>query len=144
MFGILFIVFVVMPICLCAENKGISLGYGFGLFSEPGRIGAIEEGNYDYIQFAYLYEKPLSECAAIVIEPFAAYVNRPVEGVDVGFTVSMRHYFQKSGSNGFFLTLGGGSAYTSVNFKEQGTHLLFILQAGIGFRWKEYFVENLV
>jgi hypothetical protein len=29
-----------------------------------------------------------------------------------------------------------------VDFKEQGTHLLFILQAGIGFQWKKFFIEN--
>ncbi len=140
--GILFILFIAAPICLYAQSNWISLGYGFALFSEPGEIGKIEEGSYDYVQFAYAHERALSERLGVLIEPFVAYVVRPVQGVDVGFTVSLKHSFKQRGDNGFFLPLGGGSAYTSVNFKEQGTHLLFILQAGIGYRWKEFFIEN--
>lgn len=140
--GILFVTFVMAPFSLYGQSNGASLGYGFGLFSEPGKIGEIEEGSYDYLQLAYVHEKALSERLMLLIEPFVAFVNRPVEGVDAGLTVSLRHSFRKGGGNGFFLTLGGGSAYTSVNFKEQGTHLLFILQGGIGYRWKEFFVEN--
>ncbi len=35
-------------------------------------------------------------------------------------------------------------AYTSIGFKEQGTHLLFILQGGVGYRYKSFFVEDRV
>ncbi|MGD9576956.1 MAG: acyloxyacyl hydrolase [Syntrophorhabdus sp.] len=40
------------------------------------------------------------------------------------------------------MNLGGGSAYTSINFKEQGTHFLFILHAGLGYKWNDFFGEN--
>lgn len=140
--GILFVTLVMAPLSLYGQSNGVLIGYGFGLFSEPGKIGEIEEGSYDYVQLAYVHEKALSERLGLLIEPSVALVSRPVQGVDVALTVSLRHSFRKGGGSGFFLTLGGGSAYTSVNLKEQGTHLLFILQGGIGYRWKEFFVEN--
>ena len=42
------------------------------------------------------------------------------------------------------MTAGPGMAYTTVGFQEQGTHLLFILQGGVGYRYKNFFVEDMI
>lgn len=57
-------------------------------------------------------------------------------------TLSLKYNFFEKGRNGPYVTLGGGAAYSSINFEEQGTHLLFIIQGGIGFKWKDFFIEN--
>lgn len=123
-------------------EHAVSLGYGFALWSNGQKAGRIEDGHYDFFQAAYLYERPLSERWAVLVEPFVAYVNRPVDGVDVGFNLGLKVYPLTKNHSGFFCTIGTGSAYTSVNFKEQGTHLLFILQASIGYRYQDFFIEN--
>jgi hypothetical protein len=123
-------------------DNAFSVGYGFALWNNGQTAGKIEEGNYDFFQAAYLYEHPLSPRWALLVEPFAAYVNRPVDGVDVGFNLGVKVYPFSTDHQGFFFTAGTGSAYTSVNFKEQGTHLLFILQASIGYRYQDFFIEN--
>jgi len=124
------------------ETKGVSIGYGFGLLSSHNGIGQIEEGHYDFVHIAYLYERSLSEVLALRIEPFASYTIAPHEGIDAGITLSLKYNFHKKGQNGFFLNVGGGPAYTSINFKEQGTHFLFILHSGFGYKWKDFFVES--
>ena len=40
------------------------------------------------------------------------------------------------------MTAGVGVAYTTIAFEEQGTHFLFILQAGLGLRYENFFIEN--
>jgi hypothetical protein len=123
-------------------QHALSVGYGFALFSNGRSAGQIEEGNYDFFQVAYLYERPLSARWMLLVEPFVAYVNRPVEGVDVGCNLGLKVYPFAQDRSGFFFTMGTGAAYTSVDFAEQGTHLLFILQASVGYRYKNFFIED--
>jgi hypothetical protein len=33
-------------------------------------------------------------------------------------------------------------AYTTIGFKEQGTRLLFILEGGVGYKFKNFYVED--
>jgi hypothetical protein len=123
-------------------EQALSIGYGFSLFSNGKDSGKIEDGNYDFFQAAYLYEKPLSVRWMLLVEPFAAYINRPVEGVDVGLNLGLKVYPFTQHRSGFFFTMGTGAAYTSVKFAEQGTHLLFILQGSVGYRYRNFFIED--
>ncbi|HAR97128.1 MAG TPA: hypothetical protein DCR97_14375 [Deltaproteobacteria bacterium] len=43
---------------------------------------------------------------------------------------------------GLYLGPQIGVAYTTIKFEEQGTHLLFLLEATLGFRYEGLFVEN--
>lgn len=136
-------VIILFSVTSLAQDRGsLTLGYGFAVLSENSNTGKIEEGNYDFVQLSYIFERPLTEKLAFLVEPFAAYVNRPHSGVEGGIVLSGKYYFREKQRNGFYLTLGAGGAYTSINFEEQGTHGLFILQGGIGFKWKEFFIEN--
>lgn len=140
-------------IVLCAgpvrgfcEDYGFSLGYGFAAFNKDRSAGKVEGGkSYTFIQAVFLYEKPLSQKElALVVEPFASYVDKPNSGTDVGFDLGLKYYpFQtQTQKGGLYLTAGPGMAYTSVGFQEQGTHLLFIVQGGVGYRYKNVFIED--
>jgi hypothetical protein len=134
---------LLLPCHGSAQNtSGISIGYGFGLLSSHKVIGHIEEGHYNFVHISYQYQRSLNEVLSLLIEPFSSYTFTPQEGIDFGITLSLKYNFYKKKQNGFFLTIGGGSTYTSINFKEQGTHLLFILHSGLGYKWKNFFVEN--
>jgi hypothetical protein len=127
-----------------AVDSGLWLSYGFGALNVHKRIGRIEGGrNYDFFQLGYIWERPCHfRQLALVFEPFAAYVNRPDEGVDVGLNASLKFYFLRDTNQGPYITAGTGMAYTTTGFKEQGTHLLFMLQMGLGFRYKQFFIED--
>lgn len=118
------------------------MGYGFALFNGSSAIGHIKDGHYNFVNIAYQYERPLNKTLGILAEPFASYTIDPKKGVDGGVTLSLRYHFANQDGQGFFLTFGGGAAYTSINFKEQGTHLLYIIHGGLGYRWHTFFVEN--
>ncbi|MBP1730954.1 MAG: hypothetical protein H6Q55_1383 [Deltaproteobacteria bacterium] len=133
---------VVLSFPAWSAEHALSVGYGFALWSSDSGIGKIEEGDYTFMQAAYTYEHPLSARWLVLVEPFIAYVNRPVNGVDVGFNLGLKVYPFTEDRSGFFFGMGTGAAYTSVDFVEQGTHLLFILQGSFGYRYKNYFIEN--
>jgi hypothetical protein len=126
------------------SEHGLSVGYGLAAFMAEKHPGRVEGSSYyDFIRVTYLYEKPISgKKLALAIEPFASYVNRPTEGADGGFTLGIKYYPFRTGTGGFYVTGGPGIAYTSIGFKEQGTHLLFIVQGGFGYRYKDLFIEN--
>lgn len=146
--GILTIVAVVMvlsyPLYSAGDDNALMAGYGFGMFNLSPKYGKLrgDNGNYYFYQLAYAREKTLVKDFYLLMEPFAAYVNDPQSGLDVGMMLSLKYYFNKDTRNGFFVTLGTGAAYTTIRFEEQGAHLLFILQGGIGYRWNNYFIEN--
>ena len=141
---VLFLSFVFIPLFGHAKNNNISVGYGFGAFNSSKGIGKLRgtNGNYDFLQLAYSREKSLSSRISLLLEPFLAYVNRPTDGLDLGMIVGLRFYLNKDTKKGLFGTLATGASYTTVWFREQGTHLLFMLQGGIGYKWNKYFVEN--
>jgi hypothetical protein len=125
-----------------AGDQGLSFGYGFAALNKHTSTGRIEGGkNYDFIQASYLYEKPIWEKVSFLVEPFAAYINRPESGADVGFNLLLRWYPASVDRIGLFFDAGGGIAYTSIAFKEQGTHLLGILAGGVGYRYNAFFTE---
>lgn len=132
--------YIVVPNC-SAENA-VSLGYGFGFWNGSG-FGQLEKGRlYDYAALSYLNEKPLVECISVIFEPFVKVVNRPVVGIDLGFSFSARGYLPDLGpGNRFHLTAGAGAAYTSLNFQELETHGLFVLLGRVGYRTEQIFVE---
>ena len=126
-----------------AGNQAISAGYGYGVLNEHKSTGRIEGGkNYDFFQLTYLYESPYREKTSFLFEPFAAFINRPNSGLDVGMDVLFRYYPFIERRGGLFLDIGAGAAYTSVAFHEQRTHLLGILIGGIGFRYNNFFVTD--
>ena len=135
--------FFVSPVCVArADQQTIFVGYGIGIFNNNQQIGHLWHNDYyDFTQISYGYEKTLSGKFNLIVEPFAAIVNRPVSGVDAGFTVGGRYYFGEKNHRGLFTTVSGGGAYTSVKFEEQGTHDLFILAGGLGYKWEKLFVD---
>jgi len=140
---------VAAVLCCCSMNawcadSGFSIGYGIAAFNREKPFGDVEgDRPYDFIQATYIYEKPFSpKELALLIEPFASYVVKPADGVDLGLDLGLKYYPFNIDRRGFYLTAGPGMAYTSIGFKEQGTHLLFILQGGVGYRYKSLFIED--
>jgi hypothetical protein len=141
---ILILGFLIFPFTGHADQQGFSVGYGFGLLNKSMEFGRLRgtNGYYDFAQFTYAYEKNLAGTVNLLLEPFLAVINRPDNGLDTGLGVSGKYYFGKKNHEGLFLTLGTGASYTTVAFQEQGTHLLFILQGGIGYQWQHFYIEN--
>ena len=140
---------LLMVICLSClfahalAEQSVSVGYGFGLLNQHGRSMQLEGGDtYDFIQAMYSYERPVIQRFSVLVEPFVAFVNRPTDGFDGGFYASGRYYIIDSSPTRLYFSLGVGLAYTSIDFKEQGTHLLFALQGSIGIVYKGFFLEN--
>lgn len=129
----------------CADHW-FSLGYGIGAFNKERSFGKVEgDRPYSFIQATYIYEKPFSaKELAFLFEPFTAYVAKPTGGLDMGLDIGLKYYPFRTDNGGFYLTAGPGLAYTTVGFKEQGTHLLFIVQGGVGYRYKSFFIEDRV
>lgn len=132
-----------IPFQAFSANESISVGYGFGLFNHSG--GKLEDGkHYNFVQVAFSTEKALSKDKKfnLLLEPFAAYVIDPNSGADFGVNVAVRYYFGSKEYEGFYVTAGSGLAYTTIGFKEQGTHLLFTLHGGVGYKYKNFFIED--
>jgi Lipid A 3-O-deacylase (PagL) len=127
---------------LQAAENALSVGYGFALFSSGHRTGHISEGNYNFTQVSYSYERPISQKWLIEAGPFLAYDMNPTEGIDVGVNLNIKVYPFSRDRSGFFFTAGTGGAYSSIAFAEQGKHAFFILQGGIGYRYKSFFIED--
>ena len=132
------------PFCCDSDDNAITASYGFGIFNRDADFGKLrgQDQQYYFYQLAYSREKTLARSLCLLAEPFVAYVSYPNSGLDAGMTASLKYYFGKDYKNSFFATLGAGAAYTTIKFEEQGTHFLFILQGGIGYRWNKYFIEN--
>jgi hypothetical protein len=124
-----------------AENN-FSVGYGFALWSEKHSIGNIAEGPYNFVQAAYSYEMPISQKWLIQAGPYLAYVMNPTEGVDVGVNLGLKIYPFTQDRSGFFFTLGTGGSYSTIAYTEQATHAFFILQGSIGYRYKNFYIED--
>ena len=138
-----FILFLLLPFNAFAQNKGLSIGYGFGLFNPHQETGKVEDDrSYDFLQLSFFHETQIIKNGFFVLEPAIAYVHKPEDGLDIGFNFLFKYYLAKGKSGSFYLDLGIGAAYTTIDFKEQGTHLLFSPQGGFGFRWDRFFIEN--
>jgi len=140
---LLFLLLFLLPVPALAQTHGLSLGYGFGVLNPHQEFGKVQDDrSYNFLYLSYLHEKSLFEKAFLVIEPFISYVHQPEDGLDLGFNLLFRYYLKVSDQSRLFGNLGIGAAYTSVDFKEQGSHFLFSPQVGIGFRWGRFFIEN--
>jgi hypothetical protein len=139
----LLILSLALPPAAVRAEHAATVGYGFGFLNPNKRTLHIEGGRlYDFFQATYLYERPCHyPKVAILFEPFVAYINRPTDGVDFGFNSGIKWY-PFNPAQGLYLSPQVGMAYTTIGFKEQGTHLLFILQAAVGYRHGNLFVEN--
>ncbi len=145
-------------VCLCAivvsllfisggtvrGENAFSLGYGFAAWNQGKSTGNIEGGKrYNFEQAKYLYERPILWTGlALMVEPFASYVSNPNAGTDFGVGVGFKYYPFQTHKDGFYLMGGSGMAYSTIGFQEQGTHLFFIGQGGIGYRSGRFFIEN--
>ena len=138
--------FVTGPMSGWCADQGFSLGYGMAAFNKDRSFGKLEgDKPYNFIQATYIYEKPLSaKELAFLIEPFAAYVAQTYRWGRCGPRPGTQILSLQHGPTGLLRDRRPGMAYTSVGFQEQGTHLLFILQGGVGYRYKSFFVEDSV
>jgi hypothetical protein len=133
---------LLVPASAYALENALSFGYGFGFLNTHQHAGKIEDDRpYDFFQVAYSREMHLAQRFFLVLEPFLAYDRRP-HGLDFGFGVLFRYFVPLFGGNSLFLDLGGGGAFTTVEFKEQGTNAVFLLQSGVGWRWNRFFIED--
>jgi hypothetical protein len=131
------------PFPAIADQQAISFGYGLAALNKSSDLGHLMEGDYyDFAQITYSYEKALSGKFNLVVEPFVGIVNRPTSGLDIGVAIGGRYYFGEKNYQGLFATISAGGVYTTVDFEEQGTHGLFVLQGGIGYKWEKLFVEG--
>jgi hypothetical protein len=126
----------------CLAENAVSLGYGFGMWNGSG-TGHIEgRRSYNYATFSYMHEKALTDKIAFVLEPFLNVVNKPDTGLDLGGNLHLKSYVAELSKRRRVYVIGGaGAAYTTIGFKEQGTHGLFNLQGGIGYRHDPVFVD---
>ena len=140
---VLFILLLLPRPGFCDQHN-LAIGYGFGELNKNTEFGRLrgDNGYYDFAVLTYGYEKQMAGTLNLLIEPFAAFINRPATGLDGGMGIGGRYYFGANNHTGFFVTAATGPAYTSVAFCEQGTHFLFMLQGGIGYKWKTFSVEN--
>lgn len=129
---------------LAIAEQSLSVGYGFAylnLYHNPGYIQGSKQ--YDFFQVAYDYEKQVwLKNLAVLGEPWAAYINRPADGADVGFNLGIKYYVPINERWKPYFVAAAGIAYTTTGFKEQGTHLLFTPQAGFGLRYRNFFIED--
>lgn len=130
-----------------SADHGFSLGYGLALLNIHKHSGRIEGGRYyDFFQATYLYERPCRDYRqlALFVEPFAAYINRPDDGVDVGLYVGLKWYPMDHRNKGLFVIGGTGAAYTTIKLKEQGSHADFTLEIGVGYRFGRFYVQDML
>jgi hypothetical protein len=140
---LLFLMLILLPVTAFGQTNALSLGYGFGVLNPHQEFGKVQDDrSYNFLYLSYLREESLFEKAFLVIEPFLSYVHKPEDGLDLGFNLLFRYYLKVGDQSRLFGNLGIGAAYTSVDFKEQGTHFLFSPQVGIGFRWGRYSLET--
>ena len=139
--AVFFLSFV--PCAVFADQQTISVGYGMATLNNSGKIGHLDSGDYyDFALITYGYEKTISGKFNLALEPYVAVINRPDTGLDVGATLGGRYYFGEKNHRGFFATVSAGGVYTTVKFEEQGTHAMFVLQGGVGYKWEKLFVEG--
>ena len=134
---------VALPLTCYGQSNGLLIGGGFGFLNGDQPVGKIGgHRDYYFAQIAYFHEFHLLWNGFLHVEPFLAYIGQPNDGIDAGLNVLLRYYLPVSARNSFFFDFGTGAAYTSIRFKEQGTHWLFMVQGGFGFKWKNFFIED--
>ncbi len=133
---------VLLPASAFSQENALSLGYGYGFLNPHQHAGMVEDDRpYNFFQIAYSRDIHLMQRLFLVLEPYLNYDREP-NGLDLGLNVLFRYYVPVFREHSLFLSVGGGGAYTTVDFKEQSTHAVFILQGGIGWKWKRFFIED--
>ncbi len=131
-----------LPTSVFSQENALSLGYGYGFLNPHQHAGKVEDDRpYNFFQLAYSRDIRLIQRLFLVLEPFLNYDHQP-NGLDFGLNVLFRYYVPVFHENSLFFDVGGGAAYTTVDFKEQPTHAVFILSAGVGWKWKRFFIED--
>jgi hypothetical protein len=140
---LLFISCLLLPLAVSAMNQGLMVGFGTAMFNPKHAEGRLEDGKYNFIQLAFVTEYPLwKKSMNFYLEPFLSFVNRPNDGVEGGMGTGIKYFFSGHEYRGFYGTVGTGLSYSTIKFREQGTHTHFILSAGLGYRWKSFFLED--
>ncbi len=136
------VLWLLVPAHVCPAENAVAVGYGMGMWNGWG-TGNIESGRpYEYVMFSYIREKTLTDRFALALEPFLNAVSRPDNGVDVGITFQLKTYLiELAKRSRVYAIVGAGAAYTTVGFKQQGTHGLFILQGGAGYQYQRVFSD---
>jgi hypothetical protein len=141
--AVLSLCFVLLPVITYAQQNSLAIGYGFGAFNDKAPPKLQSDDYYRYIHIVYGYERQMfSPHIQLLLEPYVDYVMKPHDGLDVGLGVSLKFYPFNEKRKGLFFVAGTGAAYTTIGFKEQGTHAPFILQGGVGYQWDRIFIEN--
>ncbi len=131
------------PLAASAQNNGVSVGYGFSFLTPSQEMGEVKgDRKYNFEHFTYFHQWSLFRNGYLVLEPFMAYVNQPESGLEFGLSFLLRYFIKTSERTSLFGNLGVGGAHTTIRFEEQGTKNFFVLSAGIGFKWGNFFIEN--
>jgi hypothetical protein len=140
---LLFASSLLLPLAASAMNEGLMVGFGTAMFNPKHAEGRLEDGKYNFLQIVFATEFPLyKKSLNLYLEPFLSYVNSPNDGVEGGVGTGIKYFFSGHEYRGFYGTAGTGFSYSTIKFREQGTHAHFILSAGLGYRWKSFFLEN--
>jgi hypothetical protein len=143
-FAAIVFLFFFLPASGHGQENGMTVGYGLGNLNPRDSFGNIPEGRgYNFLHLSYFHEFKITSNGFFVLEPFFAYTYRTMSGIDLGLNLLYKYRLWNSQSlkNSFYGALGTGGVYTNVDFTDQASHWLFIVQAGVGFKLDRYFIE---
>jgi hypothetical protein len=145
-FGLFVVVALMFPPGAFCGDHGFFSGLSLGNLGQGKSAGKFEPGRpYSFVQAVYVYETPLSSKElAFLIEPFSARPEQPTTGLDLGLNLGLKYYPLRQDTGGLYLTAGPGVAYTTIGLREQGNQFLFVVQGGVGYKYKNFFVEDKV
>ena len=139
------LLFILLPVSVYGQNNGLAIGYGVGALNPHERFGNIpHDQGYEFMQLSYFHQFRLFKNAFFVLEPYFSYTYRTMYGTDLGLGLYLKYNFLNwnSSKNSLYATLGTGGVVTSIHFTDQGSHELFILQGGAGFKWDRFFIDG--
>lgn len=142
----LLVLAVLVPGVSLAQDYGFSVGYGFGVSNSQVKFGEIaghQDGrSYQFVQLYAFRDLPLYRSLYFTVEPSLAFVYRPKAAVEPALNFSFKLFLPEKEGNALYFSIGGGATYTTLGYVEQGTQFMFVLQAAVGFKWREFFLEN--
>lgn len=136
--------FIALSVSAYGQTDGLAVGYGVGNLNPHDGFGKIPNNlGHEFFYLSYFHGFRLSQNGQFVLEPFVAYTYRTLSGFDLGLNLLYQYNFWNWNSlkNTLFFKIGTGGVYTTVDFTDQGSDFLFILQAGIGLKVDKYFIE---
>jgi hypothetical protein len=139
------IIFISLSGYAFSQTNGLAIGYGLGNLNPHEDFGKIPHDlSHEFLYLSYFHGFRLSQNGQFVLEPFISYVYRTLSGFELGVNLLYQYHFWKwnASQNSLFFNIGTGGVYTSVDYTDQGSDLLFILQAGLGLKMGKYFIES--